>query len=373
MTHRYDDASRKQRGILPGFPKKGKFQTIEEINAYFSGDKIQCLRCGKWFKAITGNHLLCKHQITIEEYKEMYGLPWVRGLCSEPTREIKVGLGKKMWVDGKLLEKAMEKIRKGKRRPRRPVQPFNKDLSRKQMSALHKVRKKFGRKDFEAILDRMRKEKRSLKDVCNDTDLPSYGTWQEFLKRRPEYAKKAKKIHYNLPLSVQLKTQDVSPEFRIECERLRAKGKEMSEIAEVMGVKYSYIQSTLTSYNKKMGLARTKRAHKWSIEDYEAILKRMRDEGRSLWDVCTDPDFPEIFSWHSFVKKHPEYSRKAEKIHHTLPYSVQIKHYAKSPRFQIDCERLRARGMEMKEIADALGVGYAYVVITLREYNKKRV
>jgi hypothetical protein len=35
-------------------------------------DKVQCQICKKWFKQITGKHLQLKHNITFEEYKEMF-------------------------------------------------------------------------------------------------------------------------------------------------------------------------------------------------------------------------------------------------------------------------------------------------------------
>ena len=32
------------------FPWRGKFKAKQEIDDYFSGNKVQCLLCGKWFK-----------------------------------------------------------------------------------------------------------------------------------------------------------------------------------------------------------------------------------------------------------------------------------------------------------------------------------
>jgi len=71
-----------RRTILQGFPWDGKFETKEEVYDYFSGDKIQCLLCGKWFQRLPF-HLKAIHDITSDEYKEMYGLPWKHGLCGK--------------------------------------------------------------------------------------------------------------------------------------------------------------------------------------------------------------------------------------------------------------------------------------------------
>ena len=81
-----------RRKVLQGFPWNGKFKTKQEIENYFSGDKIQVLLCGKWFQKIP-THLKMIHDISSDEYREIYGLPWRHGLCSE---EVSLKLSKNM-------------------------------------------------------------------------------------------------------------------------------------------------------------------------------------------------------------------------------------------------------------------------------------
>ncbi len=64
---------------MPGYPKTDKFETDEEVEAYFSGDKIQCLLCGKWYKELS-LHLRRIHDVTPDDYREKYGIPWKQGL-----------------------------------------------------------------------------------------------------------------------------------------------------------------------------------------------------------------------------------------------------------------------------------------------------
>ena len=71
---------KRRRKVLKGFPWEGTFETKEEVYDYFSGDRIQCLLCGKWFQRLP-SHLKAIHEMTSDEYKEMYGLPWKHGLC----------------------------------------------------------------------------------------------------------------------------------------------------------------------------------------------------------------------------------------------------------------------------------------------------
>ena len=64
-----------------------KFRTKAEVDEYLSGDQIQCLLCGKWFKAIGGLHLRHKHNMTVDEYKTEFGLPGTKALSGVATRE----------------------------------------------------------------------------------------------------------------------------------------------------------------------------------------------------------------------------------------------------------------------------------------------
>ncbi len=43
----------------------------------------------------------------------------------------------------------------------------------------------WGRKDFEKILDRIHEQRRSLKDVCEDPDLPNKDAWIKYVKKHP--------------------------------------------------------------------------------------------------------------------------------------------------------------------------------------------
>ena len=63
------------------------FETKAEVDAYYAGDEIECLLCGRKLRMVGGSHLLSRHQISIQEYKEKFGLPNSRGLVCDKTRE----------------------------------------------------------------------------------------------------------------------------------------------------------------------------------------------------------------------------------------------------------------------------------------------
>ncbi len=80
------NARKHRRRILKGFPIEPRTFTYEEVKEYLSGDKICCLRCGRYFDRLF-KHLASIHNISIDEYKTMYGLPWSVGLMGSNLRE----------------------------------------------------------------------------------------------------------------------------------------------------------------------------------------------------------------------------------------------------------------------------------------------
>jgi len=74
-----------RRWIESGFPWQDKFHTIEEVRAYLDEDRICCLLCGRPFKAL-GAHLPRVHGVSVDKYKEQFGIPWTYGLvCSDTS------------------------------------------------------------------------------------------------------------------------------------------------------------------------------------------------------------------------------------------------------------------------------------------------
>jgi len=57
------------------------FRTRRQVERYFGGKTIKCLLCGKRFGRLSF-HLAAKHDVTTDDYKSRFGLPWHRGLTS---------------------------------------------------------------------------------------------------------------------------------------------------------------------------------------------------------------------------------------------------------------------------------------------------
>lgn len=69
---------------LPGYPKQ-PFQNMEELRTYFSQQKIECLECGRQFRALN-THVKRVHGFpSIKDYKFKFGLPFTYGAVGVAT------------------------------------------------------------------------------------------------------------------------------------------------------------------------------------------------------------------------------------------------------------------------------------------------
>lgn len=77
---------RRRRVTLQGYPMEFVFQTREALDNYLSGDRVTCLRCGQSY-AILDTHLRKQHDMTSDDYREIYGIPANRGLVGAERTE----------------------------------------------------------------------------------------------------------------------------------------------------------------------------------------------------------------------------------------------------------------------------------------------
>jgi ROS/MUCR transcriptional regulator protein len=74
----------RRRRVRPGFPWEGSFSLPEEAEAYVSGERIQCLLCGKLYRSL-GSHINSVHEVNETSYKHRFGIPYRVGLVSAIT------------------------------------------------------------------------------------------------------------------------------------------------------------------------------------------------------------------------------------------------------------------------------------------------
>jgi len=224
-----------RRKVLKGFPWDGKFETKKEVNDYFSGDKIQCLLCGKWFQRLP-THLKAIHAMTSDEYREMYGLPWKRGLCSkEHSLKLSEILNKRRANGFRPdIDAAREKSKTSKRRN---DQPFMKKIRSENVVSGNKKRTAYFHEDFQNVLKRMLDEHKTLAEVYRDPDMPSENAVYRYSRRNKEFRKALDTTYEKLPFSVQARANKLSEDkFKKAIVILQQSGFSISEISRFLGV-----------------------------------------------------------------------------------------------------------------------------------------
>jgi hypothetical protein len=236
-----------EKSSLPGYPWKGTFTTKSEIDQYFSNpDGIQCLFCGHYFQNLSV-HLRIGHNISHEQYRDWYGLPWRKGLVSKTvSKKISSNLIKRI-KNGSFIPKAdnkacVDKIRSG---GRRKDQPYFTGIKAEKAKKLCKKNIKHGRKDYEKVLSVMRKNKIALREACMDENLPASSRVLGYAESNPGFRKKLMDTYYAFPYDVQARAGMFSPQFYEDLKRLKDRGLPNTEIGRQLGISHKTVKIRL--------------------------------------------------------------------------------------------------------------------------------
>jgi hypothetical protein len=230
--------------VMHRYPWRGKFRAKTEIENYFAGNKVQCLLCGKLFKALP-THLERTHDITADDYREQYGLPWKRGLCG-------VGTSEKLSIN--MLERRsqgfrapIEKTCKNTgRRNRRPDQPFLVKAKKDNIQRLIEKYRKYADQDYRNVLKKMLKEKIGLNEACKDPKLPHFRAVSKYAKKNPDYRKELERTYEQLPYSVQAGAGRLpEKKFRADLLSMKRSNITVADMSRLLGVSRSLINSRL--------------------------------------------------------------------------------------------------------------------------------
>lgn len=217
-----------------GFPWGGKFETAEEVEAYFSGDQIQCLECGRTLRSLAG-HVTRIHGITIEQYQEKYGLPWGRGLvCDESRDKYAAAMRKRLEDDESLRATLMagRKLRFGV--AVRPRAQFIKNAQTDRVQgAVHYVR--HDDDDAEEFLRRVYMG-RTPSEVAADEDMPGRTWFYAYRRDHAEFDTRYRDAVEALPFAVQAKMGSLGQRFKAAVRNLFEQGLSDHAIARDLGV-----------------------------------------------------------------------------------------------------------------------------------------
>lgn len=233
------------------FPWTGEFKTIEEVEDYFGRDKLTCLICGKEYIALHKH--LSKHDISVDDYKERYGIPWRKGLISRTLCEKQAAIMKKQREEGVLPQRPPEdhikKIQKAARR-RRPITKATRDTQQKHGLKMHGRKERWAKKDFEEYLRRI-KTGRTITEVGKDKDMPCREVFDTYKRENPDFNEKFKKAWNALPFDVEVRGQKTGKRFKNKVIELRGKNLSWPEIGRVMQVNEGTVRNCWHRLKKK--------------------------------------------------------------------------------------------------------------------------
>lgn len=341
---------------IPGFPWEGKFTTLEEIKEYLNEDKLTCLLCGRKYSMLT-THLTRGHHIDPDEYKERYRITWTSKLAGRVFREGASHRLNKRRAAGEIRHhpprEQTEYIIAAKKRP---TNEAVRKTARNRMLAMHGRTEKWGQKDFEEYLRRI-KSGRTLNEVGKDKDMPNPGMFYNYMRDHPEFGKRFEKIWDALPFAVQARGQKMGPRFESRVMELRRKGYEWKQIGRILKVNPGTACGKWVRMRKKGKLLPEDYVPPiiWSDADYEEFLRRVQS-GRTHMEVSDDPDMPSSPCFNKYLNKKPEFKKRFEEIWEALPFEVQARGRNLGKRFKLEVVRLRLRGNTWPEVSRKLGV-----------------
>ncbi len=173
-----------RRQVMPGFPIEPRPFSRQEIKDYLSGDHITCLICGKAYKAL-GVHVPI-HGITIDDYRVLYGLPWRSGIQCAATQEKRAEATRSHLGPGAAATAAHARTFLGDSASHQRSQPFRKEVRRANMLKAHNREQVHPVGTFHLILETMIREDQTLREVCEDPDLPSDSWFRREIRKDPK-------------------------------------------------------------------------------------------------------------------------------------------------------------------------------------------
>ena len=342
------------------FPWRGQFATVEEIKEYFAQDTLICLLCGKEFICLSG-HIHASHEISSDDYREQFGIPWTYGLSGHAFRQAASKRFKKMRKDGLLppapSKEHIKKLHASQDGRRGTVAAFRND-SRRKVLEIHGREKKWGAEDLNEYLRRI-SEGRTPAEVSCDEDMPSTKVFYKFLKENPKFENKYEKIWGKLPYSVHVRAAKLGEKFQKAVIKLRRKGLEWAEIGRELGTSEHAARTTWHKLKKQGKLKVSDLKHenrRYTSEDYDEYLRRIAS-GRLITEVGKDQDMPQTDLFHIYLKKNEAFRKKFDKMWEDLPYVQQARSRRMGKGFKKEVIQLRKQGHNGSEIGKLLGVG----------------
>jgi predicted transcriptional regulator len=248
------------------YPWDGMFQTKAEIDAYLSGDRITCLLCGKPF-LVLASHIKAAHNVSVDEYKQRYGIPWKHGLVCATTHKKYSDLTKQKRATGIMPQQpSQEHITRLHRFPpeqKRPIVPATRHAMSQQALRTNGYTEKWQPSDYDEYLRRLGTG-RTILEVGKDPDMPANYLFYKYYHAHPEFCQRFEEVWDSVPFHVQIRGQHTGHRFKETLVMFREVLRyTWPQVADAMEVKESTVR-TAYHYLK----------HSGKLEEYRARVQR---------------------------------------------------------------------------------------------------
>jgi len=227
--------------VKEGYPVTKSFETMDEVDKYFSEEKLTCLLCGGKYISLHA-HIGGSHKMTANKYREQYGIPWNRGLAAKSMRDKLSRIINEQRENGILPQRPtpehIEKMQAARKDNSRPMQNAVRNNISKKALRTHGRTEKWGEKDIEEFLNRI-KSGRTITEVGKDKDMPCREIFDQYKQNNPKFNKRFLSVWENVPFDVQVRGQKTGERFKRTIVKLRSEGKTWPEISKELNVKES--------------------------------------------------------------------------------------------------------------------------------------
>jgi len=220
-----------RRTVLPDYPVAGRAFSLAEVESYFKGDRLVCLRCGKPFRKL-GVHLLKIHAMSVDDYRGLYGLPWREGLAGEHCKllhsqnaKATIKAGKNFGIGG-----ATEMWRLAILAPQRKRAAYNRELAMRNVGA-----EEYPPEMFDKVLNLMRSGTLPY-EVAKIPGMPGRTWLWAYQKAHPDAKARFLELFDAMPYDYQRDSRlGMGPRFWADVRRLREAGGSDKAIAAQLG------------------------------------------------------------------------------------------------------------------------------------------
>lgn len=205
---------------------------------------MTCLLCGREYTAL-GGHITTKHEMTSDDYRELFGIPYSYGLAGKPFRENVSRRTKLLRKEGRVPPqpslKTMKKMWQA-RKNRRPFTTATRQESRQKLLKFFDKERKWQKGDYEEFLRRVMTG-RTASEVGEDKDMPTRATFLIYLQQNPVMKKKYDAYWKKQSFALQSSAGKLDDRYFQTLVRLRERSLTWKEVAAKMKVKESTVRN----------------------------------------------------------------------------------------------------------------------------------